>query len=125
MGQEYVSNDVRMGDFHLNSSQVGRLSNYNNYSIGEHADGMVGTITDIGNYGNAGYNDPSFDGTYIGANRQSNDEGDQLGDCRVYWQIVVCAEYTVLAQQMNTGEYNTFRLWNPEKEDREWGEDVT
>lgn len=51
--------------------------------------------------------------------------GPVNGDVRISWEFVPCGEITVVAQQMkdpNTKENEfTFRQWNPERKDVEWG----
>jgi len=64
---------------------------------------------------------------YVYSKLAEHADGDlneaELGDIRVKWQMVVCDNVSFISQQMKNGNDEfTFRNWNPDKEDVEWGE---
>jgi hypothetical protein len=120
-----VNDNVRLAAYKVSASQVGQLNSYKHMPVDGDFDTIAGTIH--GALAESGYGAPQMYNDYVYARLSHHDEGDlntaELGDIRVKWQMVVCSDVSFISQQMKDkeGEF-TFRNWNPDKEDVEWGE---
>lgn len=59
-------------------------------------------------------------------NRQSSDADERVGDVRVRYVKAPCGEAYLLGQQCYDAKSNfTIRIWNPEKRDAIYGDDMS
>ena len=119
-----VNDHVALSAYKVSDSQIGQLNNYKHMSV----DGDMDAISEAvhGSLEEGGWAAPQMYQDYVYSRLAHHGESDlntaELGDIRVKWEMVECQNVTFISQQMNNGEQFTFRNWNPEKEDVEWGE---
>lgn len=110
-----------MGAFKVTKSQIGRMNEWSSLDISDRADALAGAVE--GALGDKGFGGLHQDGEYL---TSVADGHARVNDIRVRWEVVKCQEYTFLSQQMkdDKGEW-TFRKWNPEELESEWGNDTS
>ena len=115
-GETIANEQLNMGAFKVTKSQIGRMNEWSSLDIADRGDALVGAVEQA--LSDKGFRGLHQDGEYL----TSVDGHARVNDIRVRWEVVNCQEYTFLSQQMkdDKGEW-TFRKWNPEELESEWG----
>lgn len=114
---------VTMGKFRLNSTQVKTLGGQRDESLEFENDGedVINTTADAlaaKEFANFELRDG-----YLYSSTSANDESQHIGQYRVKFHYNQCGTATVMAQQIQDNEDGfTFRKWNPEKRNVEYGQ---
>jgi len=119
-GDTYTNEQLNMGAFKVTESQIGRMQEWSSLDISDRGSALSDAVQQA--MYDKGFGPLHEDGEYL---TSSADGQARVNDIRVRWEVVNCQEYTFLSQQMKNdkGEW-TFRKWNPEEIESEWGNDT-
>ena len=108
--------NVTLGDYKLNASQISRLGRSRTNKI-EPTDDQVDQTRD--QMESTGFSSFEVRGHYLVASAEDNSiVGEHIGQMRVSFSHDQCGVTTIIAQQMqDDDEVFTFRKWNPDKID--------